>query len=346
MCESTLLGLKGCNATEPTTGLYLDDLGISQSLLGQFITDQYQNGVELFEAKRSFAWKQLQSKMMTAIATHIKPNTIIEGKRVGQFNSNPAVAVTAKGAGQWVGIRLKITPQSTSFLELYLDNIIIHGTASNIGVKVFDLYTKKLIDTFTVLSGGAEQFVQKNFKSARRATEIAIVYESTFDTLRMIPKQGSCLDCGGNPKYSHMCPFVDALGVVLTISADTVQTITSTPYTWGMSLNYNVNCDRNAWLCSIGASLSMSLAYLTAVEIYNYALTVSPSQRSNTAISINRGEKPFATANAVEGIVAARDIAAERFGEEFNAVLQHIQLPSDTYCFDCRRTSKYVTALP
>jgi hypothetical protein len=192
-----------------------------------------------------------------------------------------------------------------------------------------------LIDTFTVLSGGAEQFVQKNFKSARRATEIAIVYESTFDTLRMIPKQGSCLDCGGNPKYSHMCPFVDALGVVLTISGDTVQTITSTPYTWGMSLNYNVNCDRNAWLCSIGASLSMSLAYLTAVEIVGYGLTVSTTQRSNTAVTIS-----------AEQLTQMQAAYTARFNEEFNAVLQHIQLPQDTYCFDCRRTSKYVEALP
>jgi hypothetical protein len=102
-----------------------------------------------------------------------------------------------------------------------------------------------------------------------------------------------------------------------------------------MSLNYNVNCDRNAWLCSIGASLSMSLAYLTAVEIVGYGLTVSTTQRSNSAVTIS-----------AEQLTQMQSAYTARFNEEFNAVLQHIQLPQDTYCFDCRRTSKYVTALP
>lgn len=346
MCESKLLGLKGCNATPPATGLYIDDLGISQSLLGQFITDSYQNGVELFEAKRSLAWKSLQSKMMNAMASHLKANTLIEGRRVGIINTQPATAQTALGAGNWVGVLLKVNPNRDSFLQLSLTQLLIYGASQDTPIKIFDTTTRKQIGSLKLADGDIDETIYQVLKAARRTAEIAIVYQSTFDTFKTIPKYGSCLDCGGNPKYSHMCPHVDALGVKLTISGDTIQTQSSTPYTWGMSLLYSLSCDREAWLCSIGANLSMALAYATAVEIYDYALTQSPSQRVNTAVTINRGQKPFATANAVEGIVAARDIAAQRFNEELNAVLQNMKLPMDSACFECRRGTMLVTAIP
>ena len=335
MCESKLLGLKGCNAVEPLTGLYIDDLGISQSLLGQFITDSYQNGVQLFEAKRSLAWKSLQSKMMNAIASHLKATTLIEGRRVGIINTQPATAQTALGAGNWVGILLKVNPSRDSFLQLAISDLLIYNAGANIPIKIFDTTTRKQIESFTLTDGSVSESVYKVLKAARRTAEIAIVYESTFNTLRTIPKHGSCLDCGGNPKYSHICPNVDALGVQLTIAGDTIQTQKSTPYTWGMSLNYSLSCDREAWLCSIGATLSMALAYATAVEIYTEALTVSTNQRVNTAVTINS-----------EQLQAALNVSTQRFNEEFNAILQNMKLPMDQSCFECRRGTMLVTAIP
>ena len=335
MCESKLLGLKGCNATPPATGLYIDDLGISQSLLGQFITDSYKNGVELFEAKRSLAWKSLQSKMMNAMAIHLKANTLIEGRRVGIINTQPATAQTALGAGNWVGILLKVNPNRDSFLQLSLTQLLIYGASQDTPIKIFDTTTRKQIASLTLADGDIDETIYQVLKAARRTAEIAIVYESTFDTFKTIPKYGSCLDCGGNPKYSHMCPHVDALGVKLTISGDTIQTQSSTPYTWGMSLLYSLSCDREAWLCSIGANLSMALAYATAVEVYTEALTVSTNQRVNTAVTVN-----------IEQLQTALNVSTQRFNEEFNAVLQNMKLPMDSACFECRQGTMLVTAIP
>jgi hypothetical protein len=89
--------------------------------------------------------------------------------------------------------------------------------------------------------------------------------------------------------------------------------------------------------------MALPLAYATAVEIYNYALTISPNQRVNTAVVVNRGQNK---AELMEGIMAARDIAATRYGEELGAILQNMRLPDDNHCWDCKRNMKYVTALP
>jgi hypothetical protein len=240
---------------------------------------------------------------------------------------------------------LKIDPNNLSYLNFYLAdiNLAIDSTNTNVPVLIFDMTTGKLIDTITYSTGGLDQYLGKNFTSARRKLDIAIVYEMSMNAPKFITKKGSCLSCGGGIREAHICPFVDAVGIELTTDGTNVLTSANSKYTAGMSVNYNVNCDRQGWLCSIGGLMALPLAYATAVEIYNYALTVSPNQRVNTAVVVNRGQNKT---ELQEGLMAARDIAATRYGEELGAMLQNMRLPDDAHCWDCRKNIKYVTALP
>lgn len=345
MCIESLLGLRGCESAEPSTGLYIDDLGINQTLLGQLITDQYRNGVELFEDKRAFAWRKLSSDVFTRLTPMMKSDTIIESKRVGQVVSNYANVQTALGLGNYGGIRLKIDPNTVSYLNFYLAdiNLAIDSANVNVPVLIFDMTTGKLLETISYAEGSLDQYIGKTFTSAKRKLDIAIVYQSSMNSAKFTPKKGTCTSCGGGPREAHICPFVDAIGIELTTDGTNVLTSKSSKYTTGMSITYNVNCDRQGWMCSIGGSMALSLAYATAVEIYNYALTVSPNQRVNTAVVVNRGSNK---SELTEGIMAARDIAQTRYNEELGATLQNMRLPDDNHCWDCRKNMKYVTALP
>lgn len=345
MCIESLLGLRGCESAEPSTGLYIDDLGINQTLLGQLITDQYRNGVELFEDKRAFAWRKLSSDVLTRLTPMMKSDTIIESKRVGQVVSNYANVQTALGLGNYGGIRLKIDPNTVSYLNFYLAdiNLAIDSANVNVPVLIFDMTTGKLLETISYAEGSLDQYIGKTFTSAKRKLDIAIVYQSSMNSAKFTPKKGTCTSCGGGPREAHICPFVDAIGIELTTDGTNVLTSKSSKYTTGMSITYNVNCDRQGWMCSIGGSMALSLAYATAVEIYNYALTVSPNQRVNTTVVVNRGSNK---SELTEGIMAARDIAQTRYNEELGATLQNMRLPDDNHCWDCRKNMKYVTALP
>lgn len=112
MCFEKLLGLKGCSVTEPTTGLYIDDLGINSTLLGQLITDQYVSGTQLFEDKRAFAWRKISSDLLTRLQSTMKADTIIESKRIGQVLTNASNVDLNLGAGKYAGIRVKIDPNN------------------------------------------------------------------------------------------------------------------------------------------------------------------------------------------------------------------------------------------
>jgi len=211
---------------------------------------------------------------------------------------------------------------------------------TNVPILVFDMTTLQLIDTITYTAGGIEYYFGKEYFAKRRKLDLAFVYESTMNTVKFITKKGACYDCGGKIREAHICPFVNAIGINLTTDGVSVLSSSTSKYTTGMSLNYSVNCDRQGWLCSVGNQMSLALAYATAVEIYNYALTVSPNQRVNTSVYVNKGVKNY------DGIITARDIAAEQYNAELTALLQGIRLPDDNHCFDCRKNIKYVTALP
>lgn len=337
MCSENLIGIKDCSYPEPVTGIYIDELGINKSFLSQLITDQYNSGVELFEEKRAFAWRKLTSDILTRLSEQMKGDTLIENKRIGQPLTDSSNIDLALGSGKYGGIRVKIDPNNVSFLEYYLADLFIDLSelTLNTQVLVFNMNTGKLIDTIDYLTGGVEQFLGRKYLAKRKILDLAFVYESIENTTKYITKKGSCSDCGGRVRETHICPFVDAVGIELTTDGQIVLSHKLKKYTQGMSFNYNVNCDRGSWLCSIGGLISLPLAYSTAVEIYDYALMVSPNQRVNTITSIN-----------FDNVKQARDIAAQRYSEELNAILGGIRLPDDNHCFTCRKNIKYVTALP
>lgn len=336
MCFEKLLGLKSCSQDEPVTGLFIDELGISTTFLGQLYTDQYSTGVDLFIEKRAFAWRKLSSDVLTRLSPSMKADTIVEGRRIGQVLTNASNEDLSLGIGRYGGIRVVIEPNNLSFLSFYLSDLSIQlsDATLNTNVYVFDMTSLKLIDTINYQTGGVDQFIGKVFNAKRRKLDLAFVYESLEDTIKIVSKKGSCFDCGGSVRAAHICPFVDAIGIELTTDGLNVLSSINKKYTQGMSFNYNVNCDRANWLCSVGGLMALPLAYATAVEIYDYALMVSPMQRVNTTIDLH-----------IESIQQAREIAAVRYSEELNAVLGNMRLPEDSHCFDCRKNYRYVTAI-
>jgi len=334
MCVESLLALKGCTEQTPSTGLYIDSVGITKNFLSQLITEQYDLPEELFADKRDMAWRKVQTLMLNSINKFFKADTVIENRAIGQISQD--YTLTTPSTGSYNGIRLTMSPQTTSFLKLFIKDIQIYVNESNtnVPVLVFDLTTGKLIDTITYLVGGENQFLGKEYLSNRKKLDIAIVYESTFDSIKTIPRKGSCTDCSGRVKEVAICPFVNAIGVQLDWDGTSLSNVAYKPVTYGMSINYNVNCDRDSYLCSVGATMSMALMYATAVECYDYALTISPSERINTTVTYS-----------AEELIKARDIMSAKFNDEMNLVVANFRMPSDRHCFRCNENMKFLSLL-
>jgi hypothetical protein len=339
MCESSLLGLRGCADTQPVTGLYIDDLGVTESFLSQLITDQYNEPKELFSDKRKMAWRRISTDILGRINPFMKADTVVDSRRIGQIMTNATSTDSSLGSGVYVGVRVYLDPQTTSFLKMFISGFSVDfaGDVTDKTIYIIDLNTRKVLDSFVYTEGGVEQYVGKYLYSKRKKMDIAIVYESTEAAVKYTPKYGSCTDCGGRIREAHICQFVDSIGVQLSLDTESgvATDVVNKPRTGGMSLVYSIECDREAYICSIGSTLSMALAYATAVEIYEYALTQSANIRVNTTVSVN-----------TDALIQARDIAASRYNEEVDIIMRNMRLPSDRHCFRCNENMRYVTALP
>jgi len=336
MCEQSLVGLAGCDVTPPKTGIYIDQTGITEGFISQLITGQYNTSYELFADKLSLAWKRIKTESISAMQPFIKADTITEGKRVGQVLTNGTNRTAALGAGTYVGVRLKID-NLESFIKLLVTDlqIYIDSANTNVPVLVIDLITNEVLATLTYTEGGAIDYISQEYSANRRKLDIAIVYESTVDAIKTVPRSGSCTDCGGNIKYLHFCPFVDGIGVKLDYDGSNISNVTNISNTGGVTINYGVECDRDAYMCSIGAFMATSLMYATAVEIYDYALTMSPTERVNTTVTWS-----------VDEIREARNLLARKYLDELNITMKGLRLPNDRYCFRCKDNYRFVTMLP
>jgi hypothetical protein len=120
MCYESLVGLKGCGDQQPSTGLFIDTLGINESFLAQLITDQYDTGYDLFIDKLNLSYKRISNEILNRLSPALKSDTIIENRRIGQLLTNYKNVQSSLSSGVYGGIRVKINPNETSFLNFYL----------------------------------------------------------------------------------------------------------------------------------------------------------------------------------------------------------------------------------
>jgi hypothetical protein len=345
MCSEKLIGLKDCLLEEPITGLYIDELGISNTFLANLITDQYVSGKDLFAERRNLAWRKVSTDVLKSLSGNMKSDTLIEGRRIGQRSTNQT-SYPALGAGNYTGIKLRITPNETSFIKIFVSELLIESDSpSDILIYFFNLNTGELLQTLNYSELNTDQYIAFSYSGKRRDVDIAIVYESLYTVPKYtVTGNSSCSSCGGGVKEAFSSPYARASGIKLTLNPLTgkVASVSNATHTYGMSISYNVSCDREQWLCSIGGLMALPLAYATAIEIYDYALTFSPNQRVNTTVGINNGLNNESNS----GILRAREIAVSRYTDEMNSLLGNIRLPNDAKCWDCRRNLIYATVLP
>ena len=336
MCFDKLIGIKNaCNAEVPTSGLYVDDYGVTITLLDQVITEDYDTGYDLFVAKRNAAAELMAAEFQNHIGSWLKADTIIDNTKVGftQPGTTP-VYQSALGAGKYTGATLR-TYTSGSFVNIYLSDVLIKAeTDEEITVHIVDLTTNKVIESFHA-NTNEHLYINKTYRSNRNDLYIGIVYESTINGLRTIVKEGYCQSC--NDYQEVYCNRVTLTrSVTLNIGEDeTVSNVKGAAYTGGLQVNFSVNCDRRAWLCSISNLLAIPLIFKTSAEIMNFIRHEATNSRGNTTVTIN-----------IESIEKRYEFYMAEYEKALNLVLKNMAMPKDANCFRCEEKVKWSFMLP
>lgn len=334
-CFDGIIEVKGnCTNATSYSGVYLDPL-IKLVELNDIVGAEYENGEELFYEKRAYAIQSVTSLIHTHLSEQYKADSLLKSQRVGQFQDN--LLETAAQAGKLKGIYVELCNES-SFLDFYLNFLEVQfNFTGDVDILIYDTIQNKLLDTVTV-SAIAQNIVQvyvnKAYKSDRKKLKLFIGYDSTavpsYRTYSFNYNGGcwSCID------YWYKNQYVKFSGATTSLIGDKIdQNITRSGETFGLSLNYSINCNHEDWLCSHGRKLAIPIALYTAREIAAYAINVSQQANPKTFIDAEKWKARFTQFDT-------------DFESRFSAVMQNIHLPEDRKCFHCLDKLVYAIQIP
>jgi len=335
-CFTDYITVNGtCSDATSQSDYSLKDIGITVSELNDIVTKDFKNGKDLGEQKIAFAIKQVTNSVYNHFAGKFRSRSILDGQRIGY--PQPNMQSVAAIADHSKGVEIEMC-NNNSFVDIYISEISLFVNFSgNVDVKIYDLHQNKLLDTITVAAVAGEisrAFVNKSYSSERRDLNLAIIYDSTGKaSFKTEMKLGGCSDCStGAPTW--ISPYFKARGVKIA-NADTKikSNLRGVADTGGLSIQYNVNCNYNAWLCSVRNLIALPVLYKAGEQLMEFALHNSDRLNSKTIIDMEKVEGRW-------------KLYGEKHREALDNILKNIRLPEDSRCFDCREKSKTVTMLP
>jgi hypothetical protein len=336
-CFTNIIGLRGtCEEAVSTSGLWANDVGISEDQLNEIVTSDFINGRDLFNKKLEHSIIVITSKVYASFASKFKAFSQIENERIGFFKDNLSYINTQ--AGYLYGQHITLTNYD-SFLDLFVSQLNIQVDISGTyDIYVFDLMQNKLIDTFQIDAIAGEisaTFPAKKYLSGREKLDLFIGYNPTGARYNDASSKrgGSCFSCGGG---SYANEYVRATGARILVAGDKIVSgVESITGTGGLSIVYSLSCNHREWICSSSAVLAIPLYYYLAFEIMDFALHNSPNDRLNNTVWLNK-----------DLIEQRRKEYYDRFNQSFTDTMQNISLPSDSKCFICKQPIRYATMLP
>lgn len=331
-CFDNFISIKGrCDNASPTSGLWLDSIGLTYNQLSDIVQDNYNSVEQFFDEKLFLSTEIIVNQIITHISPSLKTTSIIEGQRLGQYNSN--MNLIAGQAGQLKGIYLEVC-NDRNFVELFISDLTLFvNQTAQVDLFVYDLFQNKLIDTISVNAIANEQvnvIVNKKYYSDRKTLNLFIGYDSTNTSSYQSTLTTSCGSC-----QMKVClnSYLSAQGGKMAIAnSKLLSNFYGASDTAGISFNYNINCNHRAWLCSIINVLSLPILYKLASEIYHYA-TITHRSNDTTLVNAKKMKQQY-------------DDMEFRYREAIDNVLKTMRLPTDSECFHCKEFTRHAIILP
>jgi hypothetical protein len=334
-CFENIIEIKGnCQNKTAYSGVYLDSVGIKLNEVDSIVGEEYESGEELFYEKRNFAIQTVASLIHTHLSENYKAKSLIESIRVGQFQDN--LLETPAQTGKLKGIYVELCNQD-SFVDFYLNFLEAQfNFTGDVEIFIYDTIQNKLLDTLTVSAVAQEVvqlYVNKTYKSNRKRLSLFIGYDSaavpSYRTYTREPV--GCMSCDGywwTNNYAKICG-----ATISTADQKILKNFTRSGETFGLSVNYSINCNHEDWLCSYGRALAIPIALYTAREIAFYAINISQRANPKTFIDSEKWKARF-------------DQYDSDFEKRFSEVLNNVRLPDDRKCFVCQPKLVHAINLP
>ncbi len=320
-CFDNLIGIEYCESESPTSGKYLKDGGVSLNELNMIAGQDYKDGVEFGEGKIDFATQLITQDIFNHFGSKYKAVSLVDNGRIGFVSEN---MVSKDGANELRGLELKLH-NTSDFIHVYIKSVeLFTDYTGNISVYIYDTFQNKILDTFTLASVAdtvSSVDVNKYYGSSQKRLGLAILYNANgIGSYQTTVVNGGCNKCQQN-NYTSCNQFIKARGVYKDGSQVIESNLKGLGHTSGMSIQYTVECDHEAWICLHKKALAIPIIYKASAEILNYAMFQTERTNYETMDKDQLKER--------------RDFYELQYREYMDKLLQNMNVPNDNTCFIC-----------
>lgn len=333
-CFDNLIAIKStCNGVSGSSGLYIEDTGITTDECGSYINSEYSNGAEFIKDKIRFAADLVRKTIANHFDSEVISKNLLNASLLGHYQDS--LQMKPGEVNTLGGIALTLNNQE-SYFNVFVNAISIQvDVTQDIPVFVYDLISGLLLDTITI-SAVANQvvtkYVNKTYSSPKRKLDLIFVYDTEgINSNNTLLSNTGCNTCNGF-KYSNY--YISSQAVYLNESSTKIRSsLTTTTHTFGLSINYSIQCSIENWLCEIANLMALPILYKTAYEIMNYAYLYSNRNNSSVNIDAERNEKRMQAYQTA-------------YSESLLSTIQKINLPKNDQCFKCNEVVRSLVILP
>lgn len=332
-CFSDIIGIRSaCDTVPGTSGLFIEDIGITTEYCDSIINSNYRNGLELIKDKIEFASKIVKGTINNEFASKIITRSFVESRTLGQAQDSLQMKLGITGN---LGGIAKTIKNSNSYFELFVTSVSLQiNFTGEKDVFVYDLISGQLLDTVKVTCVAnkiSTAVVNKTYASDKRKLDLIFVYDTTGVESNNTILYLGCGHCSG---YKYSDNYLTAAPVYLeSTSAKIRSSLTGSNHTFGMSINYSIRCGTDKWLCELSNQMALPLLYKTGELIMEYAINYSERTNSETNVDAERNQ-------------TRKDTYASEYNKALNATIRKINIPKGDPCFICNDYVKNVTILP
>jgi len=330
-CFENIITLEGCcDNIVLSSGLTCDKIDITKDFINEIITRSFVDAKDFHNKKLDFAITSVISECLTFLNPVFRASTLIDNFRLGYFQDNLKMIT---GDGSLKGINIDLC-NVDSYLQLFISEISLQlNKTGDVDILIYDLIEGELLETITIACAPnkvSKVFPQKIFYSPKRKLNLFIGYDSTgIDSNTTFLKR----DCRNNCQSLNN-PYEIVTACKIAESDDKIKSnLITIADTGGLSVVHSISCDHRAWLCSFSNLLALPILYRYGQLVMEFALNVSPNERTNTTENLN-----------VEELRQRHSMYSSQYADSLKNALENIKTPQDRKCFVCKEPVKHVSA--
>lgn len=318
-CFVDYIGIKWCNAPEPESGLYLNELpGFSLKSIDQLANEEQVSFLAVWKAVQKRAIAQLLSAFKSELARQYK----ISHRQVN-YSLQPQIETVlyqTPAANEWRGVLLSLQEDSSSALVLQVKQLSVF-------LKTAATTTVKLVD----VTNGIRELGSYSLNGNSGTNAIALSVDLAGVRRLLILYDATSVES----VYSGITETTTHRNVVATqgvISDTSFNTLTTGNNTFGICLDARVLCGYEALACNHKRALATSLWYLVGAELMLERLQ---SDRLNRYTTIDAAK--------------ARELREEyllAFKNELKPAIAEMPLMLNDDCLSCNALLQSVINLP